>query len=672
MDGPTSTAPLDADAALAAARRPLVIGIGGGGDVVGALATAEVARLYHGARPVVGGMTWERRAIDPDPGPRAAHEVADAQELAPGVLLAGPETRIRTSGIHFAEARMAELLGEGTVLVDPTPGPAAMARSLAQAAERLGADLVVFIDVGGDVLAHGDEPGLGSPLCDALMLAAAGRLARRKLPVLGGVFGPGCDGELTVSEVMDRLASVAAVGGLVGARGITPAVAERLERAVESVPTEASAQAVRSFRGVTGAAPIRRGERTVELTLAAAVTIYFDVLIAIGSVGRLARAVDGASTIDEANDALHALGVRTELDLERGRARHARLSGKNPSMPAAPRATDVEAAAGPVLGVDVGGTKVAVARVDGAEASSGFERPTDVSTATGLLDGVEAAVEDLIAVTGHPAAVGVGVPSQIDYATGRVVASSNIPLHGVPLHDELTRRLGTRVFIDNDANCAALAESRAAKRGPARSLVMLTLGTGVGGGVVIDGRIFRGASGLGAELGHVVINENGPECPGNCPSRGCLEAYCSGQALGRDATEAGRARPDTPLGRAVAENGSAGGRDAVAAARAGDEHALRLLERLGTHLGVGIAGIVNTFEPELVVVGGGLAQAGDLFLDVARDEAAARALPAIFERVSIELARAGPAAGVIGAGLLAAQELQGGDTAAWQSTEGGT
>jgi glucokinase len=318
----------------------------------------------------------------------------------------------------------------------------------------------------------------------------------------------------------------------------------------------------------------------------------------------------------------------------------------------------------PVIGVDVGGTKVAVARVEGARASEGLEQPTDVSSTEGLLAGVQVAVEKVASAAGRPAAVGVGVPSQIEYATGRVVSSINIPLRGVALRDELTRRLGAPVFIDNDANCAALAEAHAADGGPARNLVILTLGTGVGGGVVIDGRIFRGAGGLAAELGHVVVNEDGPACPGACPNRGCLEAYCSGQALARDATEAGRDRPDTSLGRVVAERGTAGGRDAVAAARQGDEDALRLLERLGTHLGVGLAGIVNTFEPEVIVIGGGLAQASDLFMEVARREAAARALPAISERVTISLARAGPGAGVIGAGLLAAQGLRDGDTAA--------
>jgi glucokinase len=325
---------------------------------------------------------------------------------------------------------------------------------------------------------------------------------------------------------------------------------------------------------------------------------------------------------------------------------------------------EAPARAGPVLGVDIGGTKVAVAQFEDGVLNNAIERPTDLTTAAALLDGVEAAIAEVVEAVGPPAIVGVGVPSQIEFATGRVLSSVNIPLEGVPLREELARRLDAPVVLDNDANCAALAEAAAAPGGPASHLVMLTLGTGVGGGVVIDGRIFRGAGGLGAELGHTVVETEGPPCPGNCPSRGCLEAFCSGTALGRDATELGRGRPDTPLGRAVAERGRASGRDAVAAARDGDPDARSLLERLGRLLGVGVAGLVNTFEPELVVVGGGLSEAGDLFMDAVRAEARARALPVIFDRVSIELARAGPDAGAIGAGLLATQELAGLDTPA--------
>lgn len=308
---------IDADALLSRARRPLVLGIGGGGDVVGALATAEACRL-HGGQPVVGGVTWERRPIDPQPGPRAESEIEGARRLAPGVMAASGETRVRASGVLFAESRMAELLGEETVLVDATRGPEELAQGLAAAAGELGCDLFVFVDVGGDVLAHGDEPGLASPLCDSVLLAAAARLAATGgPPVLGGVFGIGCDGELTPAEVLERLAEVGAAGGLAGARGLTPRVAQRLEEAVDAVPTEASAGALRCFRGEIGRYEIRGGRRSVELSPAGALTFYFDAIAAVGSAARLAAAVMDARDLEDANEILHGLGVYTELDYER-------------------------------------------------------------------------------------------------------------------------------------------------------------------------------------------------------------------------------------------------------------------------------------------------------------------------------------------------------------------
>jgi hypothetical protein len=311
---------IDADALLRAARRPLVIGIGGGGDVVGALATAEACRT-HGAEPAVGGVSWERRPIDPQPGPRAESEIEGARRLAPGVMAAGGDTRVRESGVVFAESRMAALLGEDTVLVDATLGPVALADGIEAAARELGADLVVFLDVGGDALAHGDEPGLASPLCDALLLAAAARLEdRAAVPVLGAVFGAGCDGELTPSEVLERVAEVAAAGGLAGARGLTPAVAARLEDAVEAVPTEASAQALRCFRGEIGPTTIRRGRRSVELSPVGALTFFFDPQVALGSAARLAAAVKDARDLEHGNEILHGLRVYTELDYERDAA----------------------------------------------------------------------------------------------------------------------------------------------------------------------------------------------------------------------------------------------------------------------------------------------------------------------------------------------------------------
>jgi glucokinase len=314
-----------------------------------------------------------------------------------------------------------------------------------------------------------------------------------------------------------------------------------------------------------------------------------------------------------------------------------------------------------VLGVDVGGTKVAVAAVSAANVEQVVEEPTPLDSGDAVLATIEHAFHEVADRAEElPAAVGVGVPSQIDFATGTVKTSVNIPLAGVALREELEQRFGVPVFVDNDANCAALAEAQLVDDAPAGHLVMLTLGTGVGGGVVIDGRIFRGTHGLGAELGHFSIDANGPDCPGNCPNRGCLEAYCSGTALGRDASDWGRARPDSALGRIYAAEGRVSGKQCVTAAtEEGDRDARRLLERLGSNLGVGIAGYVNVFEPAHVVIGGGLSRAADLFLERAIDEASTRALPALWEQTSVTLARGGANAGVIGAGVLAAQELAG-------------
>jgi glucokinase len=297
-----------------------------------------------------------------------------------------------------------------------------------------------------------------------------------------------------------------------------------------------------------------------------------------------------------------------------------------------------------VIGVDVGGTKVAAARIAGTEVLDLVVHPTDLSGADALLAGIEAAIREVAGKSGDPDAVGVGMPSQIDFATGTIVSSVNIPFEGVALGTELGGRLGVPVYLDNDANCAALAEAQFVEDAPAQHLVMLTLGTGVGGGVVIDGKIFRGATGLGAELGHTVIDPDGPPCQGTCPNRGCLETMCSGTALEREAT-------------ARAGGKRVKGKQVVAKAREGDAEALELLGDLGRWLGIGISNFVNVFEPAHLVIGGGLSAAADLFLETAVAEARSRALPALFERVSIATANAGNDAGVIGAGLLAAQEL---------------
>jgi glucokinase len=309
-----------------------------------------------------------------------------------------------------------------------------------------------------------------------------------------------------------------------------------------------------------------------------------------------------------------------------------------------------------VLGVDVGGTKVAVAAVRGMTAVQRVEHPTVIDSTEALLDGLEAAVREVIEKTGEPEAIGVGVPSQIDYATGTVETSVNIPLTGVPLREELGQRFSVPVYVDNDANCAALAEAHILGE---NNLVMLTLGTGVGGGVVTRGLTFRGANGLGAELGHFTLNPDGPPCPGNCPNRGCLEAYCSGQAIERDATELAQDKPGSRLSRSIGADGKVTGHQIVEAAEEGDPDAVLVFENFARMLGVAIAGYVNVFEPDRIAIGGGLSRASHLFLERAEREAAVRALPALWRRVMIALAQGGADAGVIGAGVLAAQEIKG-------------
>lgn len=301
-------------AAIAASQKVLAVGIGGGGDVVGALVVAQLCAAV-GTPAVVGGLSWERRPIDPLAGPRRIDELTGAERLNEDAALAGPDTT-GPGGFLFAESHMARHLGEPVLLLDPSHGSAAVAAALASACETLGCDLVVLTDVGGDVLAHGDERGLGSPLADAVCLAAAPPLAEGGIAVLGAIFGAGCDGELTADEVLERLGEVAAAGGHLGTWGPGSAELERLEAAVAQIPTEASTMGLRCARGALGSVPIRDGRRTVQLTSIGGLVFFFDPLAALHSAARCARLVADAASLDEANEILLGHGIATELDWE--------------------------------------------------------------------------------------------------------------------------------------------------------------------------------------------------------------------------------------------------------------------------------------------------------------------------------------------------------------------
>jgi hypothetical protein len=294
------------------------VGIGGGGDVVGALAVAELARSL-GVPARLGGVTWERRPIDPLPGPRTLSELSGHEPLNDVVALAGSDTS-GPGGFLFAESRLAGVIGEQVALVDPTHGPDATGAGLADAAARLDCDRLWLIDVGGDALAAGNEPGLASPLCDALLVAAGPAAEAAGIKTTTAVVGIGCDGELTPAEAMARIGDCAAAGGLLGMTAIDERAATALEAAVASVPTEASAQALACARGERGVVAIRGGRRQVPRTALGGLVVHLDALIALEAGAPLARAVAGAGSLEEANERLHAAGVRSELDLERAPA----------------------------------------------------------------------------------------------------------------------------------------------------------------------------------------------------------------------------------------------------------------------------------------------------------------------------------------------------------------
>jgi glucokinase len=311
-----------------------------------------------------------------------------------------------------------------------------------------------------------------------------------------------------------------------------------------------------------------------------------------------------------------------------------------------------------VVGVDVGGTKTSVATLRGGAAGPPLVRPTDRSSGEALIAQIVAQVHE-VAGGESPAAVGIGIPSVVEFATGRVRSSVNIPLQDVPLRRELSDRLGLPVFVDNDATVAALAEAHDAHgRLDVRSLVMFTVGTGVGGGIVIDGRSYRGATGAAGELGHtlIAIDERIPDATG-FPQPGSLESLAAGHVLDRLAREAAQAQPDSALGRALAARGAIAGPDAVAAAQAGDAVAIECLATLGRRVGIGVANAINTFDPQVVAIGGGVSSAGELLLGPVRSAALEYVLPGVGTETEIRIARSGPQAGVRGAALLARSEL---------------
>jgi hypothetical protein len=310
-----TSAPLSLEDFLHASSHALVIGVGGGGDVVGALAAARFLELL-GLKFTLGGLSWERIVYDRVPGPRKLSEVKNVRVIHPFAWMANEASQTGT-GVFFAESRMAAAIGNEILLVDINGGVKGVVDGLETAMKQLDTDLLVGIDVGGDSLAQGSEPGLRSPLADSIMLAAFAALAARGYRTLWGVFGYGSDGELTVDEIEAALSKLAAAGALLGAWGLTPKIAAELEEVIKTVPTEASAIPLECFRGAWGQGKIRDEKRSVKLTPLTSLTFFMSAAKLYDTLSRPAQALKNSTSIDEANDALHGLGIRTELDFER-------------------------------------------------------------------------------------------------------------------------------------------------------------------------------------------------------------------------------------------------------------------------------------------------------------------------------------------------------------------
>src|SRR6201995_3742045 len=309
------------------------------------------------------------------------------------------------------------------------------------------------------------------------------------------------------------------------------------------------------------------------------------------------------------------------------------------------------------IGVDLGGTKMQIGVLSGVETLWESRETSRGQDQDELVELLVREVNEAREARPDVAPVGLGIPATINQERGEAVSAVNLPLLELPVRDVVSERVGLPVFLDNDGNVAAFAEYRYGAARGKPTMVMLTIGTGIGGGLILGGEIFRGASGAGAELGHVVIQADGPPCQGNCPNHGCVEALASGTALGREGRAAAQPAPASALGTLLGEGAEVDGLAVTEAALAGDDTAIGVFDLIGGRLGVACASFANIFEPEAIVIGGGVIAAGDLLLDPCRKEVRERALTPMNQTPILE-AILGNDAGMIGAAALARPELE--------------
>lgn len=299
---------------LSETKKAMIIGIGGGGDIVGTLPTANLLKIC-GIESVLGGLSWERSVFDPLPGPRKFEEVRNAEKINQHVWYVNEKTET-LNGVRFAESGVSQVTGQKTLMIDINSGPRVVSRSLLDAADELGCDLIVGIDVGGDAVAIGTEKGLMSPLADSVMVSSLYSM-RSEIKTVMGIFGFGSDGELSIDELEYIFKIISGYGGVIGSWGITSETLKLMQEVVSVVPTEASRAPVEYALGMFENSTIRSGTRQLNLNLCSTSTYYLDVGVVYEKISRTSRAVAGAKDLEDAHEKLKSIGIRTELDIER-------------------------------------------------------------------------------------------------------------------------------------------------------------------------------------------------------------------------------------------------------------------------------------------------------------------------------------------------------------------
>jgi glucokinase len=309
------------------------------------------------------------------------------------------------------------------------------------------------------------------------------------------------------------------------------------------------------------------------------------------------------------------------------------------------------------IGVDIGGTKIAAGVV--SDAGKILERhvvPTPADEAGAIVDLICGTIERLRARYDVKAA-GIGAPGWVEWPEGRIRFSPYIAINDLPLRQLVQDAAGLPVVVDNDANAAAWAESQFGMGKGVPNMLLLTIGTGIGGAVILGGDVYRGTNSLGAEVGHIIIDPGGELC--GCGNRGCFETRASGTAMGREARKLVTSDPDSRLAEFADVPGAVTGHAVTRAAKAGDESAREILRQIGFWCGIGIASLVAVLDPALVVITGGMAECGELLLAPMRTSLEQHVYARDYRcPPPIAVSPLGPDAGLIGAGALALHTLE--------------